>query len=71
MKIESVKATNDLVEASLGTNTKIPNFEHSEHWMSEHQIPEHHILAQNRTLNMSKITKNRTVSRTSNCKFQD
>ena len=41
---------------SLGMNTKIRNFEHSKHWM-----PEHHILAQNRTSNMSNITKNWTV----------
>ena len=42
---------------SLGTNTKILNFEHSEHWMSEHRT----FLTQNWTSNMLNITKNWTV----------
>ena len=62
--------TVDLI-TSLGTNSKIPNFEYSEHWMSEHwTFWTSHFGPK---LNFKHVEHHKKLksSRTSNCKFQD
>ena len=59
------------IYTSLGTNTKILNFEHSEHWMSEHRTFRTSHFGPKSNFEHVEHHKKPNSSRTSNCKFQD
>ena len=56
---------------SLGTNTKIPNFEHSEHWMSEHRTFRTSHFGPKSNFEHVVHHKKPNSLWTSKCKFQD
>ena len=56
---------------SLGTNAKIPNFEHYEHWMSEHWTFRTSHVGPKSNFKHVKHHKKLNSLRTSNCMFQD
>ena len=70
-QVQNMEAFMQWAHSSLGMNTKIPNFEHSEHWMSKHWTfrTSHYFPKSN--FEHVEHRKKPNSSRTSNCKFQD
>ena len=60
-----------IVVSSLGRNTKILNFEHSKHWMSEHRTFRTSHFGPKLNFEHVEHHKKPNSSRTSNCMFQD
>ena len=69
--IERGKWYSCLDNSSLGTNTKIPNFKHSEHWMSEHRTFQTSHFGPESNFEYVEHHKKPNSLWTSNCLFQD